>query len=106
MHSPFIRYFHTELAKQGFITVKFNFPYMEAHRKVPDRTDIVEGSYRAVIEQARQNKQDPDRIFLAGKSMGGRIAAQVAATDGVDVDGPFVLGDPLHPPARNEQLRD
>ena len=106
MHSPFIRYFHTELAKQGFITVKFNFPYMEAHRKVPDRTDILEGSYRAVIEQARQNKQDPDRIFIGGKSMGGRIASQVAATDGVDVDGLFFLGYPLHPPGRTEQLRD
>ncbi len=46
MHSPFIRYFHTELAKQGFITVKFNFPYMEAHRKVPDRTEILEDGMR------------------------------------------------------------
>ena len=106
MHSPFIRYFHTELAKQGFITVKFNFPYMEANRKVPDRTEVLEGSYRAVIEQAKQNKQDPDRFFIGGKSMGGRIASQVAAMDGVDVDGLFFLGYPLHPPGKTEQLRD
>src|SRR5216117_1532846 len=93
-------------SKAGFHHGQVQFPYMEAHRKVPDRTDILEGSYRAVIEQARQNKQDPDRIFIGGKSMGGRIASQVAATDGVDIDGLFFLGYPLHPPGRTEQLRD
>src|SRR5436309_5461729 len=79
---------------------------MGGHPKVPDRAEILGGSYRAVIEQARQNKQDPDRIFIGGKSMGGRIASQVAATDGVDVAGPFFLGYPLHPPGRTEQFRD
>src|SRR5256885_5242318 len=39
MHTPFIRYFHTELATRGFLTVRFNFPYMEARRRVPDRRD-------------------------------------------------------------------
>src|SRR5207249_12031081 len=39
MHTPFIRYFHTELAKRGFLTVRFNFPYMEARRRVPDRRE-------------------------------------------------------------------
>lgn len=38
--------------------------------------------------------------------MGGRIASQVAAKDGVDVNALFFLGYPLHPPGRTEQLRD
>lgn len=106
MHSPFIRYFHTELAKQGYIMVKFNFPYMEARRKVPDRTDVLEGSYRTTIEQARNHAPKSTRMFVGGKSMGGRIASQTVAANNVEVDGLFFLGYPLHPPGRTEQLRD
>ena len=106
MHSPFIRFFHTELAKQGFIAVKFNFPYMEAGRKVPDRKDVLEESYRTTIEQARNHIANGSRIFIGGKSMGGRIASQVAAADATDVEGLFFLGYPLHPPGRVDQLRD
>lgn len=106
MHSPFVRYFHTEFAKQGFIAVKFNFPYMEARRRVPDRTDVLEGSYKTAIEQARNHTGGSRRMFVGGKSMGGRIASQVVAGNGVNVDGLFFLGYPLHPPGRTEQLRD
>jgi len=86
MHTPFIRYFHTELAKRGFLTVKFNFPYMEARRRVPDRREILEESYRTIVDQAKNGNHKPDRIFIGGKSMGGRIASQIAA-NGVDVNG-------------------
>ena len=105
MHSPFIRFFHTELAKQGYLAVKFNFPYMEARRRVPDRKDVLEATYRTVVEQVRI-KLETARIFIGGKSMGGRIASQVAANNGVDVDGLFFLGYPLHPPGKSDQLRD
>jgi uncharacterized protein len=105
MHTPFIRYFHTELAKRGFLTVKFNFPYMEAHRRVPDRREILEESYRTIIDQAKNNRPKPSRMFIGGKSMGGRIASQIAA-NGVDVNGLFFLGYPLHPIGKTDQLRD
>src|SRR5437867_3404706 len=51
MYSPFISHFHTELAKRGMLTVKFNFPYMEARKKVPDKRDILEASYRRILEE-------------------------------------------------------
>jgi uncharacterized protein len=105
MHTPFIRYFHTELAKRGFLTVKFNFPYMEARRRVPDRREILEESYRTIVDQATNGEHKPDRIFIGGKSMGGRIASQIAA-NGVDVNGLFFLGYPLHPIGKTDQLRD
>ncbi len=105
MHTPFIRYFHTELAKQGFLTVKFNFPYMEARRRVPDRREILEESYRTIVDQAKNSQHKPARIFIGGKSMGGRIASQVAANE-VDVNGLFFLGYPLHPIGKTDQLRD
>jgi predicted alpha/beta-hydrolase family hydrolase len=105
MHTPFIRYFHSELAKRGFLTVKFNFPYMEARRRVPDRREILEESYRTVVDQAKNSRPKPTRLFIGGKSMGGRIASQIAA-NGVDVNGLFFLGYPLHPIGKTDQLRD
>ena len=105
MHTPFIRYFHTELARQGYLTVKFNFPYMEARRRVPDRREILEESYRSIVDQAKNGRHKPDRTFIGGKSMGGRIASQIAA-NGEDVNGLFFLGYPLHPIGKTDQLRD
>ncbi len=105
MYSPFISHFHTELAKKGFLTVKFNFPYMEARKKVPDKRDILEASYRRILEEVRSSKYKPSRMFIGGKSMGGRIASMIVA-EGEDVNGLFFLGYPLHPPGRQDRLRD
>ena len=106
MQSPFIRFFHSELARHGYITLKFNFPYMEARRKIPDKREVLEATYRTIIEQAMNKSPEPARTIIGGKSMGGRIASQVAASNGVKVDGLFFLGYPLHPPGRTERLRD
>ena len=47
-------------------------------------------------------------LFIGGKSMGGRIASQVAAQGGKGsgIHGLVFLGYPLHPPGRPEQRRD
>ena len=105
MYSPFISYFHTELARKGLLTVKFNFPYMEARKKVPDKRVILEASYRRILEEVRSSKYKPSRMFIGGKSMGGRIASMIVA-EGEDVNGLFFLGYPLHPPDRQDRLRD
>ena len=105
MYSPFISYFHKGLAEKGYLTVKFNFPYMEARRKIPDKREILETSYRQVIDEVKASKHHPGRIFVGGKSMGGRIASQVVAS-GLDVEGLFFLGYPLHRPGQPEMLRD
>jgi uncharacterized protein len=105
MYSPFITYFHKGMAEKGYLTVKFNFPYMEARRKIPDRKEILEASYRQVIDVVKASEYRPKRIFVGGKSMGGRIASQVVAS-GVDVEGLFFLGYPLHRPGQPEMLRD
>jgi predicted alpha/beta-hydrolase family hydrolase len=105
MYSPFITYFHKGMAEKGYLAVKFNFPYMEARRKIPDKREVLEASYRQVIEAVRASKYRPNRIFVGGKSMGGRIASQVIAS-GVNVEGLFFLGYPLHRPGQSETLRD
>jgi len=105
MYSPFISYFHSALARNGILTAKFNFPYMEAKRKVPDRTGVLKASYVRILNEVKSSSYHPGKVFIGGKSMGGRIASMVAA-DGVDVDGLFFLGYPLHAPGKFGELRD
>ncbi|MFN2500341.1 MAG: alpha/beta family hydrolase, partial [Pyrinomonadaceae bacterium] len=43
---------------------------------------LFESCYRSVIEAARKHKKlKGNRVVIGGKSMGGRIASQVAALD-------------------------
>ena len=107
--SPFMRLFASGLAERGFDALTFNFVYMEQGRRVPDPKAKLESCYRAVIEAATQHKKlRGNRVVVGGKSMGGRIASQVAATEesADKIAGLVLLGYPLHPPGRPEQLRD
>lgn len=106
---PFMRLFAAGLAERGFDVLTFNFQYMDQGRKVPDPKAKLEACYRAVIEAARANKKlKGNRLVIGGKSMGGRIASQVAATedDVEDIAALVFLGYPLHPPGRPDKLRD
>ena len=102
--SGFMVSFATALAARGIETVTFNFLYMEQGRRLPDPKDKLEACYRAVIETVARRKRGGG-LAIGGKSMGGRIASQVAAADAPDVAGLVLLGYPLHPPGKKEQLR-
>jgi uncharacterized protein len=106
--ASFMVRFATSLAARGTDTITFNFVYAEHRRRVPDRNDKLEGCYRAVIEAVHSGKLDhaPCRkLVIGGKSMGGRIASQVAARGQQGIAGLVFLGYPLHPPGRPDQLR-
>ena len=113
--SPFMRLFANGLAERGIDVLTFNFLYMDQGRGVPDPNPKLEACYWAVIEAAVMHKKlKGNRLVIGGKSMGGRIASQVAAMDeglssGVQTSrlaGLFFLGYPLHPPGRPEKMRD
>ena len=105
--SAFIVEFATGLAARGIDAVTFNFLYGEQGRRIPDPNDRLEACYRAVIAAVRQQMMSSgDRLAVGGKSMGGRIASQVAAAGIGDLAGLVFLGYPLHPPGKPEQLRD
>ncbi len=101
--SAFMVMFADELAQRGIDTVTFNFLYTEHKRRLPDRNDRLEQCYRAVIDAVRE--RGARRLAIGGKSMGGRIASQVAASAPLDLAGLVFLGYPLHPPGKPEQLR-
>jgi len=107
--SGFMRLFADGLAERGVDIITFNFLYMEHGRHVPDPKPKLEACYLAVIAAAgRHKKLKGNRLAIGGKSMGGRIASQVAAQPGsaVEIDGLVFLGYPLHPPGRPDKLRD
>jgi predicted alpha/beta-hydrolase family hydrolase len=104
--SGFMRLFATGFAERGVDVVTFNFLYTEQGRKIPDTAPRLEGCYRAVIDATLKHKKlEGNRLVIGGKSMGGRIASQVAAQNGENIDGLVFLGYPLHPPGRPEKLR-
>jgi predicted alpha/beta-hydrolase family hydrolase len=105
MTTPFLSAVHEGLAANGFVSVKFNFPYKERGRRPPDPAPMLERCYARVIEAVRGDPRiAPHRLVIGGKSLGGRIASQLAAK-GADVDGLLFLGYPLHPAGKVEQLR-
>jgi uncharacterized protein len=99
--------FATALAARGIDAVTFNFLYTEQGRRVPDRNDKLEACYRKAIEACRAGVVGgrSAKLAIGGKSMGGRIASQVAAADGSGIAGLVLLRYPLHPPGQPEKLR-
>jgi predicted alpha/beta-hydrolase family hydrolase len=104
--SPFMVSFAEALAARGIDTVTFNFSYSERGRRLPDPNSKLETCWRAVIETVcGRRRSGRDRLAIGGKSMGGRIASQVAAAGAGEFAGLVFLGYPLHPPGRPERLR-
>lgn len=103
---PFMRLFASGLAERGLDAVTFNFVYMEKGKGAPDPKAKLEACYSAVIEAATNHKKlKGNRLFIGGKSMGGRIASQVAAEGDARIKGLVFLGYPLHPPGQLQKLR-
>ena len=105
--SAFMAGFANGLAERGVDVLTFNFLYTEQRRRVPDRTEALEACYRAAVVVARQHF-GRDSVFIGGKSMGGRIATHLAAAEdagSLRVAGVVLLGYPLHPPGKPDQLR-
>ena len=99
--SDFMVAFATALAERGLEVLTFDFSYMERGGGPPDRPARLEACYRAAITAAPPNP----RLLIGGKSMGGRIASQVAASSADGLAGLVFLGYPLHPPGRPDTLR-
>ena len=81
--SAFMRMAAEGLAARGLDAMTFNFLYKEQGRSAPDPKARLESCCRAVIDAALKHKKlKGNKLVIGGKSMGGRIASQVAAAEG------------------------
>lgn len=107
MNHPLLRSLADGLADSGYLCLRFNFLFKEKGKKAPDSPTVLygawRGAYRALADHSRYR---PKRIFAAGKSLGGRIASQMAAEGQLPVERLLFLGYPLHAPGKTDRLRD
>lgn len=97
-----------EAAVAPLPVARVDFPYRRQGRKAPDRAPKL---VAAVVEEAaalvQQARIRPSRLVLGGRSMGGRYCS-MAVGDPVDpltALGLLLLGYPLHPAGKPDQLR-
>lgn len=100
------------IAERGVDVVTFNFLYTENGKKMPDRPEILEACWGAAIAKVRARTGVGDSpLFIGGKSMGGRFATRIAASDGLAhghalLNGVVCVGYPLHPAGKPDVVRD
>ncbi|HEV7484396.1 MAG TPA: alpha/beta family hydrolase [Thermoanaerobaculia bacterium] len=104
MDTPFMTTVARELGERGIRVVRFEFPYMAARRTggkrgAPDREPVLLNTWREVAAELGGGP----RLFIGGKSMGGRMATLVA--DELKVRGAVIFGYPFHPPGQPNKLR-
>lgn len=102
MDSQFMNDVAAGLGDSGIRVRRFEFPYMAARRqglrRGPDRSQILMASWRNAIESSGGT-----RLFIGGKSLGGRMATMVDQRG--CIEGIICFGYPFHPPGQPQKLR-
>jgi predicted alpha/beta-hydrolase family hydrolase len=105
MDHPFLVGFARACLEEGMATMRFNFPFIESGRRSPDTEAVLRDTWRAAFEAAwARRKKEP--VWASGKSLGGRLASMCSADAEIDPAGLVFLGYPLHPPGKQERIRD
>jgi formamidopyrimidine-DNA glycosylase len=99
--SPWMEAWAQRLGAVGRV-VTFDYPYMAAGRKRPDRQDTLVAAHLSAVAAAAKDHRDP--LVLVGKSMGGRIGCHASLERPVDLL--VCLGYPLVSPGKKKTLRD
>jgi len=91
-HHPWMLMMRSRLVAAGHLVMTFDYAYMEAGRKAPDRLpkllDVHEAAARSLSDRAGE-------ILLIGKSMGGRVGSHLVAEGRCEALGLVYLGYPL-----------
>jgi predicted alpha/beta-hydrolase family hydrolase len=98
--SPWMASWARRLEALGEV-VRFDYPYVLAGRRSPDRLPVLVAAHRAALAAARARTTGP--VVLVGKSMGSRIGCHVALEE--PVAALVCLGYPLQG-ARGELRSD
>ena len=95
------------LAEGGVSVLRFNFPYMDARRRVPDPAPVLLRTWETAVRRA-QDLGVGLPLVVGGKSLGGRMASMLAAAQGAAFPAAALVlfGYPLHPRGKADRLRD
>ena len=99
MTHPFMEKLSQNLLAYSIGTVRYNFPYIEKKKKIPDVPAVAEKTVGSMLAQViEKHKGVP--VFLGGKSFGGRMSSQFISKNRTDVRGIIFYGFPLHAPGK------
>ncbi|ANG63312.1 alpha/beta hydrolase [Marinobacterium aestuarii] len=106
MDSDFMQAAAQGLADAGYQVLRFEFPYMQARRedgrrRPPNRMPQLLEYFRARIDELN----DGVPLWLAGKSMGGRVATMLLDNAPDYVRGALVFGYPFYAVKKPQQPR-
>lgn len=101
---PFLVGLAGALGAQGVASLRFEFAYRQAGRRMPGSAADAVAAWRAAMAAARHRARG-GTVWAAGKSYGGRMASVAAAQGLIDPAGLVYFGYPLHPPGRPDRLR-
>ena len=97
MTHPFVAAIADGLAERHIATLRYQFPYMQAGSKRPDRPPLAHETVRAAVAAAARLLPALP-LFAGGKSFGARMTSQARAEAPLPgVRGLIFLGFPLHP---------
>jgi uncharacterized protein len=100
MNHIFMTAITNQLAEDNVATLRYQFPYMEQRRGVPDKQPLLTATVAAAVRTADQLAPDLP-LFAGGKSMGGRMTSLAASEQKLEaIRGLIFFGFPLHPPKR------
>ena len=91
------------LQGSGWVVERMDFPYRREGRRAPDRPPVLLAAVRSAAEALiERSGVPPERLFLGGRSMGGRICS-VAVAEGLPAAGLILVSYPLRPPGRPDK---
>ncbi|MEE9582588.1 MAG: alpha/beta family hydrolase [Acidimicrobiia bacterium] len=96
---PFMEGLRRRWGAAGFTTLTFDYPYMEADRRAPDRLDRLIECHAATFERVAERV---DAVVVVGKSMGGRVGGHFVTETGAAAMAMVFLGYPLVPIGKAE----
>ncbi|MFT5432151.1 MAG: putative alpha/beta-hydrolase family hydrolase [Myxococcota bacterium] len=102
---PFMTSWNARLSTLGTVHA-FEYPYMAAGSRRPDRMPTLLAAHREARRAARELAGSDAQVFLIGKSMGSRVGCHLANEADITVAGVMCFGYPLVGSSKKRPVRD